>query len=1225
MRKRAGGTAGLLCLVLGGLMVLAFGRAAPRDGHRDIVARKAPVAVNYLKLPLNFVRNLGQVGNDPQRKVDFFSAGQGYTLFLTSSEAALALEKDRGGKSLRPQGIAINGGSAEPRRAVLRMKLANANPHAALTGMDELPGKNNYFIGNKPSEWHTQVPTYAKVKYRNVYPGVDLIFYGNQRHLEFDFVVSPGDDPHRIGFDLEGATKVKSDLEGNLAAEIGGGTVWFHKPLIFQPAARSGDDPAGKRIVEGGYVLGPSGRVSFRVADYDKKKPLIIDPTLSYSTFLGGSGDDSGSGIAVDSSGNAYVTGSTASANFPTASPLTAALSGSVDAFVAKLDPSGTSLVYSTFLGGNNVDRGSAIAVDSSGDAFVAGTTSSPDFPTTTGALQTSFAGGATDAFVAKLNPAGDTLAYATYMGGTGSDTAHTLALDSIGDAFVAGDTQSTDFPTLGAFQGASGGQGDAFLSKLKPDGSGLVYSTYLGGSGADSGQAVAVDPSGDAYLTGYTYSTDFPTASPYQAANAGSADVFITKFNPAGTALVYSTYLGGAGLDRSTSIALDASQNIYVAGYTASSAFPTTSGVIQTANHGNGDAFVAKLNANGATLSYSTYLGGSLVDQASGIAVDSSGNAFITGYTQSSDFSLLNPVDAAFGGGTCGSGPCFDAFVTEINSTATALVYSTYLGGNANDYGAAVAVDASDNAYVTGSASSSNFPVTAAVQSTIGSSGSAGDAFVAKISPANAPAASLSPQSLTFADQATGTTSSPMSVRFSNYGTVQLNIASITASGDFAQTNDCGSSLAAGGSSCTINVTFSPTATGALTGQVTIDDNAQGSPHIIQLSGNGVTPAPAVNLSPGTLTFADQTVGTTSAPQTMTLTNSGSAILNVTSIQTTGNFAETNNCPSSLAVGASCAINVTFSPQGSGSLTGTIVITDDASNSPQTYNLNGTGIAEFSISSDQSSVTLDGSATSTAFKITLSAPQSFTGTVALSCTNNGSATCAFSPATLTTGQTSTLTVGNLAAVVPNALNVQVVGTFGSETDTISISVLFKNFTLAMSPPLLSLNAGQTGSYALTVTPVNGFTGDVSLACSNLPKETTCTPDPASVTLDGSSTANVTVNLATTANSMLVPGGGPFASPPGSGQRILVFGFLLMGLLILLANRRRVLNHQRTWVGVALLVLLVMAWVSCNSSYYNPVTSQVAPPGTPPGNYTVVLTGTTSAVTRTTSANLVVK
>ncbi len=720
-----------MCLALAGLMLCVSGHTAPRS-LEAVPAWKSSsqhVAVNYSELPLSFVRNRGQVANDPLHQVEFYSAGHGYSLFLTPGQAVLALEEKKGGESATPQNAARSSGAPTLRRAVLRMKFAAANPRPVMTGTHRLPGMNNYLLGRNPRKWQKNVPTYAQVKYQGVYPGVDLIFYGNQRRLEFDYVLAPHADPRTIGFTLAGATKVKPDGRGNLAAAIGGKTVYFHKPRIFQRVAVSKDNPSGKHLVEGGYVLAANGRISFTVAQYDRSKALVIDPVLSYSTFLGGSGADRGAGIAVDSSGNVYVTGSTASADFPTATPVSVALSGSMDAFVAKLDSSGSSLVYATYLGGNDTDRGSSIAVDSSGDAFVTGTTSSTDFPTTSGAAQTSFAGGQTDAFVAKLSPTGDTLTYSTYLGGTAADAPHAIALDSSGDAFVAGDTQSTDFPTAGPFQSASGGQGDAFLSKINPDGTGLVYSTYLGGSAADTAQGVAVDSSGDAYLAGYTYSSDFPTASPYQAANAGSADAFVAKFNPAGTALLYSTYLGGTGLDQGTCIAVDSTGNAYVGGDTLSAAFPTTSGSLQTASNGNGDAFVAKLNSGGTALTYSTYLGGAQGDQANGIAVDSSGNAFITGFTQSSDFPLLNPVQGTFGGGTCGSGPCFDAFVTEINSTAAALVYSTYLGGSFNDDGQAIALDSTGNAYVTGLTASSDFPVTAGVlQDTIGAGGTGGD-----------------------------------------------------------------------------------------------------------------------------------------------------------------------------------------------------------------------------------------------------------------------------------------------------------------------------------------------------------------------------------------------------------------------------------------------------------------------------------------------------------------
>ncbi len=1232
MPSRVSRTKALLLFIVGCVFIFASGRAEGPGRYKPAGRPSASMAAHLLEFPLSFVPNVGQMAGDFGHQVDFFSAGRGYSLFLTSSQAVLAMRTDarRGERGRRP---GAKGTAPEVRTAVLRMKLENANPQAGASGMDELPGKSNYFIGNNPGRWRTDVPTYARVKYQNVYPGVDLTFYGNQSHLEFDFAVAPQADPGRIKLALEGATRLTTNAQGDLIVEIGGGTVRFHKPVIYQPATTSGRDRSARRYVDGSYLLNSKGRVSFKVSDYDKSKPLIIDPMLSYSTFLGGTGDDSGNGIALDSSGNAYITGTTASVDFPTQSPISASLAGSTDAFVAKLNPSGSALVYSTYLGGNQLDQGNAIAVDSSGDVFVAGSTASGDFPATTGAWQAAFAGGQTDAYVAKISPAGDALTYATYLGGTGNDIANGIALDASGDAYVAGSTSSTDFPTAGPVQAANAGQGDAFLSKIKPDGTALVYSTYLGGSGADSGQGVAVDSGGNAYVAGFTLSTDFPTANPSQSSNAGSDDAFVAKYNTGGTALVYSTYLGGAGLDRAFSIAVDGSGNAYVAGDTTSSPFPTTSGAVQTSNKGGSDAFVTELDANGA-VAYSTLLGGTLADGASGVAVDGSGNIFAAGYTQSSDFPLSNALDSAFGGGTCGQGVCFDAFVAEINP-ASGLVYSTYLGGSGNDYGQAIALDASGNAYVTGATSSGDFPVTAGgLQSTAGSSVSSSDAFVVEINPADSPSLGLSPQTITFADQATGTTSAAIPVKLRNLGTSALSINSISASGDFSQTNDCGSSLAAAGGSCTISVKFSPTTVAALTGAITINDGAAGSPHTVQLSGNGVAPAPAVEFSPASLTFADQTVGTTSGALPVTVTNTGSADLTISAIAAStsttnaaASFAETDNCVGTLAAGKSCTVNVTFTPSISGSLAGTLTVTDNASGSPQTVNLSGNGIAEFTLSANQASTLVDDGTTSTTFTVTLNAPSSFTGTVALSCTNNGSATCAFSSASLTTGQSSTLTVGNLTAVAPSDLNFQVTGssTSGSITEsaTVSLAVFFKNFSLAISPPLITVTAGQSGSYTLTMTPVNGFSDTVAVTCANLPVKATCTASPSSATVGGSIPTNVTINIGTAANSMMGPGGGPLGPTPGTGLWSWLAGLLALGFLIVLVSRRS-LRPRHAWAGFALLLLLVAGAAACNNYYTNPITQINTSKGTPQGVYTITITAKSTNYTRNIGVNLAV-
>ncbi|MBI4464852.1 MAG: SBBP repeat-containing protein [Acidobacteria bacterium] len=568
--------------------------------------------------------------------------------------------------------------------AVLRMRLVGANPAPEITGMEELPGKVNYFIGNDPEKWRTNVATYAKVLYEDVYPGIDVVYYGNQRQLEYDFVVAPGADPRaiRLAFlgtpgqvpsrDRKGAVAEKEQIprlvalarddrswegrqgkavplrldgQGDLVLGAGGSELRLHQPVIYQEIS------GARHRINGNFVIQGTHQVGFEVARYDASKPLVIDPVLDYSTYLGGSGGDLGFGIAVDAAGNAYVAGITRSLNFPTANPYQAAHSGEGDffvvndAFVTKLDSSGSSLVYSTYLGGDADDRGYDIAVDSAGNAYVTGGTDSTNFPTAS-PLQSTLAG-SSDAFVTKLNPDGSALAYSTYLGGSSEEglcfacgeVAHgAIAVDSAGNAYVTGFTFSSNFPTANPFQPAhAGGSTDAFVTKLSATGAALVYSTYLGGSNErEFGLDITVDADGQAYIAGQTFSTDFPTANPLQATLGGSADAFITKLDAAGSSLLYSTYLGGSGFDNGFGVAVDGHGNAYVTGSTNSSDFPTARPLQAAFGGGDRDAFLTKLNASGSPLVYSTYLGGNGRDFGDGIAVDHNGNAYVTGQTDS-------------------------------------------------------------------------------------------------------------------------------------------------------------------------------------------------------------------------------------------------------------------------------------------------------------------------------------------------------------------------------------------------------------------------------------------------------------------------------------------------------------------------------------------------------------------------------------------------------------
>jgi Abnormal spindle-like microcephaly-assoc'd, ASPM-SPD-2-Hydin/Beta-propeller repeat len=867
--------------------------------------------------------------------VNFVARGGGYTLFLTPNAAVLKLR----GAGKRP----------DAPEAVLRMNLAGANRSPEISGLAKLVGKSNYFIGNDPKKWRTDVPNYGRVRYRDAYPGVDLVYYGNQQQLEYDFVVAPGADPRVIALDLAVGFNRKARLEiaanGDLVVPTPGGEVRFHKPIVYQS-----DDRSVRHAIGGRWSLRGANRAGFEVASYDARKALIIDPVLSYSTYLAGSGNDDAQGVAVDSAGNTYVTGGAASLNFPTRNPLQPTNRGKTDTFVTKLDPTGSTLVYSTYLGGSGFDSPYGMTVDAFGNAYVGGSTGSTDFPTTPGAFQRTCSGGCvhgiSDLFVTKLNATGSALVYSTYLGGTGTERfLQGIAVDSVGHTYVTGWTTSSDFPTTpGAFQTKLRGSVAAFVTEFDPSGSTLVYSTYLSGSGSDYGAGLVLDSSGNAYVSGYTSSTDFPiTPGAFQRTSGGGFDAFVTKVNPSGSALVYSTYLGGTDTENANTIALDASRNAYITGFTCSANYPITPGAFQTSYKASsctnlgGNVFVTALNSTGSALIYSTFLGGTGIDVAFAIALDSTNVAYITGRTDSADFPMTpGAFQTASGGG-------IDVFVTELSATGSALVYSTFLGGSQSESAYAIALDGSGGLYLAGRTLSPNFPTTPSAFDPTCSrcvSGAPNHGFAAKFAPGD----QVWPLSLSFGNQAVGTSSNPQNATFSNSGTSVVNITGITItgpdSGDFSQTHTCGTTLA-NGASCTISVTFKPLASGTRTAEVVITDDAANSPQTVALSGVG---GGAVTLSPTSLTFPVQVVSTSSHAQPITLTNGGATALTITSIAASSPFSQTNNCGSSVAAGANCVINVTFQPTAKGTQSGSLTVTDNGPGSPQTATLTGTG-----------------------------------------------------------------------------------------------------------------------------------------------------------------------------------------------------------------------------------------------------------------------------------------
>lgn len=665
-----------------------------------------------------FEANRGQT----DRGVDFISRGAGYSLFLTPREAVFSLSGRQAPAGDEPRRSA-DGPDASV-GTILRMRLLGANPSTEPSGERLLAAKTNYLIGRDPKRWRTGVPNYASVRYRELYPGIDLIYRGLRGKLEYDFVLAPRADPSRIALAFEGQQRLALDRQGALVLRTEGGVVRQPRPFLYQEVGGK------RRPVRGGYVLRSRDRIGFRVGAYDRAKPLVIDPVLSYSRYLGGSGDDRGHGIAVDASGNAFVTGGTGSGDFPTQAPSQAA-GGGFDAFVTKLGPDGA-LVYSTYLGGAGFDQGFDVAVKpscaSSCDAYVTGSTGSPNFPTTLGAFDPVASGGG-DAFVTKLS-AGGVPTYSTYLGGTHQDdVGRAISVGPSGGAYVLGNTASLDFPTKSPIQSelALGGTNcagpcpDAFVTKLNPDASGpgsLIYSTYLGGSGREGAQDIALDPSDNAYVTGQTENSAFPhiTSDAFDR-DGGFFDSFVTKLTGDG-ALSYSTYLGG-GL--SGGIAVDPSGNAYLAGQTGTRDFPTTSGAFDRTTDGN-DAFVMKLNALGSGLVYSTALGGRGAEGGSDLAIDSEGNAYAAGYTNSDDFPTRYAHQVRRGG--------LDAFLTKLNPEGSTLLYSTYLGGESDDIVEENAVDGEGNAYVVGITESNFFPRKGPPSA---AQGGVRDAFVAK------------------------------------------------------------------------------------------------------------------------------------------------------------------------------------------------------------------------------------------------------------------------------------------------------------------------------------------------------------------------------------------------------------------------------------------------------------------------------------------------------------
>jgi hypothetical protein len=1055
-------------------------------------------------LPIAFEANLGQIRKDAK----FVSRGLSYSAYLTAEGMVLSLKPN----SQRETTAAAHDRTLKP-PTILQFNLLGSAANPPAVGEMQLPGRVNYFLGQDPRRWRTNVPLYSRVRYKGVYPGIDLVYYGNAQHLEYDFEVSPGANPNLIRFEVKGAKQLDLDANGDLVLKTNAGELHFQCPVIYQKKN-------GRQLpVEGSFTIENSTHVSFHVGPYDANQRLVIDPVLLYSTYLGGDGSDEPHGIAVDSSGSIYLAGSTTSTDLPGMSKLPN-LPG-VSAFVAKFDPTGSTLIYEDYWGGlDDTNFAHALALDAARNVYVTGTTSANDFPTTVNAYQNTLKGNETG-FLTKISADGSSLLYSTYFGGSDFDWPTSIALDSLGDVYLAGSTSSQDLPTFNAYQssvspnqnGQYGWYG--FVTKFSADLSALAYSTYVGGNSmvqqncyngpcwfapVNYINGLALDGAGNAYVAGITDTDNFPvSAEAYltvASSNSNAPGVgFVSKFNASG-GLDYSTYLFGSGGAQTDiqAITVDSSGSAYVTGQTLSDGtFPITSTAIcdpSVYGANCGYAFVTKLDPTGSTLAYSTFLGPNNLAAGYAIALDSSNNAYVLSMTQSGSYATVNGVQNFEDITTT------DLLLVEIDSTASTQLFATYLGGGTGDeYPAGIIVDASGDIYVGGETFSTDFPTTTgALQTTLNM---APDAFVLKVGPTAAAAVAAAPATLEYASQAIGSTSPAATTLLRNMGSAPLLISSISTVGDFSESDNCGTSVGPAGS-CTISVLFSPAAPGVRGGAVRIQSNAVGpSPQVIPL--NGYASGPWASVDHSSFSFPATSVGRSSQVLSLTVTNAGDSALSVKGIQVSGDFSQSNRCPATLAAGSACSISLAFTPTAAGPRTGTLAIASNAAGSPLNVSLAGEA-TDFTLNSLQPRVTVS-SGSIAAFSVNVSpVGGAFNNPIELACSGQPSySLCSVTPSSAippltllvsvdTAASRATLSQWPLIPALPamllslGALGLMGIRATAGQRKTVSLRLSMAMAVMGLlilsgcAAPGVRIPAGISapGTYSITVTATSG-------------------------------------------------------------------------------------------------------------------------------------------------------